>query len=67
MLARMRQTMLANGRESTPLKTAWLALIDQYLSDNPSPDLVQAAMAEVHRLTPAASLNSAKATSVNLF
>ena len=66
-LALMRQSMLSNEQETTPLKTAWLSMIDQCLSDSPSPDLLFAAMSEVKRLSPSEnSATNSKATSVDL-
>jgi hypothetical protein len=61
-VAVLRQTILSDGTESTPVKTAWLKMIDQALSDDPSQDRIFAAMAEVERLAPSGS----KASSVNL-
>jgi hypothetical protein len=62
-LALMRQSMLSNEQETTPLKTAWLSMIDQCLSDSPSPDGIFAAIKEVDRLSPA---RGSKAIGVNL-
>jgi hypothetical protein len=62
-LTLLRQKMLSNGRGPTPLKTAWLNVIDQCLSDNPSQDLIFTALKEINQHAPA---NGAKATSVNL-
>jgi len=62
VLTLMRNEMLNNGRD-TPLKTVWLNVIDQCLSNNPSPELILAAMKDVELLSPA---SSAKATGVSL-
>jgi hypothetical protein len=48
MLTLMRQAILDNGQE-TPLKSAWLSLIDQCLSGTPTPE----ALENVRRLTSA--------------
>lgn len=61
-LTLLRQAIVSNGRETTPLESAWLSMIDQCLCDNPSPELIFAAMKEVDRPAPANS----KAIGINL-
>ena len=67
VLTLMRDAMRNNGREMTPLKAAWLDAMDQYLSDNPSPDLIRATLEKLWLLSPPDSGTGPKATSVNLF
>jgi hypothetical protein len=54
-LIRLRDAIVNNGRETSPLKTAWLSMIDQCLCDSPSAELIFAAMKDVDRLAPANS------------
>lgn len=51
----LRDAIVNNGRETSPLKVAWLNMIDQCLSDDPSTELILAAMKDVDRLSPSNS------------
>jgi hypothetical protein len=61
-LNHLRHSIVSNGREASPLKSAWLNVIDQCFTDNPSPKLVFAAMEEVDWLSP----TNSKAIGINL-
>src|SRR5256885_5427254 len=50
-LDELRQALLSSGKQ-TPLKTAWLSLIDKVQSEKPDPAEVAVAFTAVLRLSP---------------